>query len=94
MGTFEIAATVTFLRFAFLGNSAEYRNLFCNIFAAARRASPLTLIRGFFKQLKIAAAFSAFIFKNRHNYYLYYSPKANRGEWIRTTDLLVPNQAL
>jgi hypothetical protein len=43
------------------------------------------------KKFTYPAALDTFIFKNWH---FNLSSTKNRGDWIRTSDLLVPNQAL
>jgi hypothetical protein len=73
MRTGMVAAGVTAFRLAFFNYGAEYRNLFYNIFASAVRAFLFAGIRGFFKQLKIVSTLLAFIFKNRHIFFLFTS---------------------
>jgi hypothetical protein len=71
MRTGMVAACVALLRLAFFDYGAEYRNLLYDIFASAVRALLFAGIRGFFEQLKIVSTLLAFIFKNRHIFFLF-----------------------
>ena len=91
MRTSLVAAGTALLGVTLFDTRREYGKKLIHFLAAAVRTSQFRSAARFLQELTYLATFSTFVFENGH---FAIQLSKNRGDWIRTSDLCVPNAAL